>query len=79
MKIIGRPNKTGLSVKLLGFTEYQRQLRDRHRRAAGKPKRQFTGLSLKFLGAKNYRFAYRFLLKSKQFTPEESRNPHKNY
>ena len=65
MKIIGRPNKSGISVKILGHTEYQRQLRERQRRAAGKQKRQFTGLSLKFLGAKNYRFAYRFLLKSK--------------
>ena len=57
--------KTGLSVKELGFNEYQRQLRERQRRAAGKPKRQFTGLSLKLLGSKNYRFAYRFLSKTR--------------
>lgn len=65
---IGRPNKSGLSVKELGVREYQRQMQARYRRCCGKPERKFSGLSLKILGWKDYLFAYRFLNKHEEYT-----------
>lgn len=58
---IGRPSKSGLSVKELGTTEYQRQIQEMRRRRLGKARRFFTGLSLKILSRADYSAAYRFL------------------
>jgi len=63
---MGRPSKSGLSVKLLGVTEYARRRAEKMRRAKGIKPRQFTGLSPKLLGWKDYRFALRHLNKTNQ-------------
>ena len=68
---IGRPNKSGLSIKLLGPREYFRRLSEQKRREKGVQSRFKTGISFSLLPHKDYRAGYRFLIK-------ESRNPRKN-
>ena len=55
---MGRPSKTGLSVKILGVNEYQRRYSDQHRRRPT-GRRWHTGLSRKALGDAVYRAALR--------------------
>lgn len=55
---IGRPSKTGLSVKELGYTEYRRRVRAATRQPSG---RYWTGLSDKQLGHAKYLRLYREL------------------
>ena len=68
---IGRPNKSGLSIKLLGPREYFRRLSEQKRREKGVQSRFKTGISFSLLPHKDYRAGYRFLIK-------ESRSPRKN-
>lgn len=56
---IGRPSKSGLSVKMLGEAEYNRRRQEFRRRTAGIAPRRFTGLSPKILGWTKYRAAFR--------------------
>ena len=58
---IGHPCKSGLSVKLLGRTEYERQKAEIKRRERGISPRRFTGLSVKVLGWSEYSRRYRIL------------------
>ena len=66
---IGRPNKSGLSIKVLGSREYFRRLSEQKRREQGVQPRFKTGIAFSLLPYKDYRAGYRFLIK-------ESRNPH---
>ena len=68
---IGRPSKSGLSIKALGSREYFRRLSEQKRRAQGVRPRFKTGIAFSLLPYKDYRAGYRFLIK-------ESRNPRKN-
>jgi len=59
---IGRPSRTGLSVKLLGMNEYQRRYQRSHkpRRTS---RRWWTGLAEKLMSRAEYMAKYRALRK----------------
>ena len=57
---MGRPSKSGLSIKQLAACEYFRRL-TLLKHGGRKNSRHWTGLSLKQLGAREYRRRYRQL------------------
>ncbi len=59
---IGRPSVTGLSVKLLGVREYNRQYQRRHTPRVT-ARRWWSNLSPKLMGQVNYVAAWRKLQK----------------
>lgn len=62
---IGRPSLSGLSIKLLGPTEYRRRFNEL--KWGKRPyKRRWTGLSRKLLGSTAYSKAWRKMRTSKQ-------------
>jgi hypothetical protein len=61
---IGRPNKTGISFKLLGGTEYRRQYQ-RMFTLRKTSRRWWSGLSPKLMGQTKYVAAFRALRKQR--------------
>jgi hypothetical protein len=55
---MGRPSKSGRSIKLLGACEYFRRLNEQ-KKGVRKNSRHWTGLSPKQLGEVEYRRRYR--------------------